>query len=59
MVLITQSVSGFYKAFGQTFIHDDHLLSLVGSVSSVFNCLGEGNSDYFMEGCFYTLHTMQ
>ena len=47
MVLITQSVSGFYKAFGQTFIHDDHLLSFVGAVSSVFNCSGEGPVIYF------------
>jgi len=40
VVLITQSVSGFYKAYGQTFIHDDHFLSFVGAVSSVFNCSG-------------------
>ena len=39
-VLITQSVSGFYKAFGQSFIADDHYLSFVGAVSSVFNCTG-------------------
>jgi len=39
-VLITQSVSGFYKAFGQSFIADDHFLSFVGAVSSVFNCTG-------------------
>lgn len=41
VVLITQSVSGFYKAFGQTFIQDDHFLSFVGAVSSVFNCSGD------------------
>ena len=41
VVLITQSVSGFYKAFGQTFIKDDHFLSFVGAVSSIFNCSGE------------------
>ena len=40
VVLITQSVSGFYKAYGQTFIKDDHFLSFVGAVSSVFNCSG-------------------
>jgi len=40
VVLITQSVSGFYKAFGQSFINDDHFLSFVGAVSSVFNCSG-------------------
>lgn len=40
VVLVTQSVAGFYKAFGQTFIHDDHFLSMVGAVSSIFNCSG-------------------
>ena len=40
VVLITQSVSGFYKAYGQTFIKDDHFLSFVGAVSSIFNCSG-------------------
>merc|ERR1719422_2452961 len=40
VVLITQSVSGFYKAYGQTFIPDDHFLSFVGAVSSIFNCSG-------------------
>lgn len=40
VVLITQSVSGFYKAYGQKFIPDDHFLSFVGAVSSVFNCAG-------------------
>ena len=37
---ITLSVGGFYKAFGQSFIADDHFLSLVGAVSSIFNCSG-------------------
>jgi hypothetical protein len=40
VVMITQSVSGFYKAFGQSFIHDDHFLSMVGAISSIFNCSG-------------------
>merc|ERR1712013_295207 len=40
VVMITQSVSGFYKAFGQSFIADDHFLSMVGAVSSIFNCSG-------------------
>jgi len=40
VVMITQSVSGFYKAFGQSFIADDHFLSFVGAVSSIFNCSG-------------------
>jgi len=40
VVMITQSVSGFYKAFGQSFIADDHFLSFIGAVSSIFNCSG-------------------
>ncbi len=40
VVLITQTIAGFYKAFGQTFISDDHFLSFVGAVCSVFNCSG-------------------
>ncbi len=40
VVLITQTIAGFYKAFGQTFILDDHFLSLVGAVCSIFNCTG-------------------
>uniref|UniRef100_A0A914XHN9 Major facilitator superfamily (MFS) profile domain-containing protein n=1 Tax=Plectus sambesii TaxID=2011161 RepID=A0A914XHN9_9BILA len=31
--------SGFYKTFGQTFIHDDFFLAMVSSVSSVCNAL--------------------
>ncbi|KAK7104941.1 hypothetical protein V1264_019578 [Littorina saxatilis] len=30
----------FFKAYGQTFIRNDHLLSLVASVAAVFNALG-------------------
>ena len=33
--MITLSVAGFYKAFGQSFISDDHFLSLVGAVSGI------------------------
>ena len=33
--MITLSVAGFYKAFGQSFIADDHFLSLVGAVSGI------------------------
>ena len=29
-----------YKIFGQGFIHDDHFLAIVGSVSAIFNCSG-------------------
>jgi len=40
VVLISQVVSGFYKAFGQTFIFDDQFLGIIGAVTSVFNCTG-------------------
>ena len=40
VVLITQVVAALYKAFGQTFIYDDHFMSMVGAVSSFFNCSG-------------------
>ncbi|XP_046578489.1 monocarboxylate transporter 9-like isoform X2 [Haliotis rubra] len=33
-------VTNFYKTFSQTFIKDDHFLSLAGSISSVLNALG-------------------
>lgn len=33
-------ISGLYKAFGQTFIHDDHFLAVIGSVSAVGNTVG-------------------
>ncbi|XP_052784635.1 L-lactate transporter-like isoform X2 [Mya arenaria] len=32
-------VNGLYKAYGQTFISDDHFLAWIGSLSSIFNCL--------------------
>ncbi|KAL3848528.1 hypothetical protein ACJMK2_019379 [Sinanodonta woodiana] len=33
-------VTTLYKSYGQTFIQDDHFLALVGSCSSIFNCIG-------------------
>ena len=33
-------ISTQYKAFGQTFIHDDKLLSRIGAVAAIFNGLG-------------------
>ncbi|KAF0297410.1 Oxalate:formate antiporter [Amphibalanus amphitrite] len=33
-------INSFWKAFGQTFIKDDHFLAMVGMGSSVFNMLG-------------------
>ena len=29
-----------YKAFGQTFIQDDHFLAMVGTVAAIFNAGG-------------------
>ena len=40
VVLITQVVAALYKAFGQTFIYDDHFLAIVGAICSFFNCSG-------------------
>jgi len=40
VVLISQVASAFNKPFGQTFIRDDHYLSLVTAITSVFNCTG-------------------
>ena len=40
VVLISNVISGFYKAFGQTFIFDDQFLGLIGAITSVFNCSG-------------------
>ncbi|XP_070183698.1 oxalate:formate antiporter-like [Littorina saxatilis] len=36
----TAIVTNLFKAYGQTFINDDHYLSLVASLSSVFNAAG-------------------
>ncbi|CAE1313251.1 unnamed protein product [Acanthosepion pharaonis] len=33
-------IAGLYKAYGQTFIHDDHFLAVVGSISAIGNTLG-------------------
>jgi len=40
VVLISNFVSGFYKAFGQTFIFDDQFLGIIGAATSFFNCTG-------------------
>jgi len=40
VVLISNNIGAFYKAFGQTFIFDDHFLGVIGAVTSVFNCTG-------------------
>ncbi|XP_045201987.2 uncharacterized protein LOC123555424 [Mercenaria mercenaria] len=44
-----QFVFSLYKAYGQRFIEDDHFLSLVGSLSSIFNCIGRPTWGAFMD----------
>ena len=42
-VLNTQAIgyiNSMYKAFGQTFINDDHFLAVVGALAAIFNCIG-------------------
>ena len=38
--LSTTVIATLYKFFGQSFINDDHFLSIVGSIAAIFNCLG-------------------
>ena len=40
VVMLSNVISAYYKAFGQTFIRDDKFLSIVGAITSVFNCSG-------------------
>ena len=40
VVMLSNVISAYYKAFGQTFIKDDRFLSVVGAITSVFNCSG-------------------
>ena len=48
-------VSSNLKFFGNSFIHSDHFIATVGSVSSIFNCLGRIGwgvfADYFSYRC--------
>jgi len=53
VVLITQVISGFYKAFGQTFIHDDQFLGIIGAITSVFNCTGRLFYGFIMDKTAY------
>jgi len=53
VVLITQVIAALYKAFGQTFIYDDHFLSMVGAVSSLFNCSGRLLYGFIMDKTSY------
>jgi len=53
VVLMSNGISAFYKAFGQTFIRDDRFLSLVGSINSVFNCTGRVFYGFIMDKTAY------
>ena len=42
-VLNTQAIvyiNAMYKSYGQTFINDDHFLSMVGAIAAIFNASG-------------------
>ncbi|XP_023330169.1 uncharacterized protein LOC111702648 [Eurytemora carolleeae] len=53
VVMVTQVIAAFYKAFGQTFIKDDQFLSIVGAVTSVFNCTGRLFYGFIMDKTAY------
>ena len=53
VVLMSNGISAFYKAFGQTFIRDDKFLSLVGRINSVFNCTGRVFYGFIMDKTAY------
>ena len=44
-----------YKAFGQTFIYDDHFLSIVGAICSFFNCSGRLIYGFIMDKTSYKM----
>ena len=48
----------FEQAYGQTFIEDDHFLALVGSISSMFNCIGRPLWGIFMDRFRYKVGYM-
>nr|XP_040573905.1 uncharacterized MFS-type transporter YhjX-like [Lepeophtheirus salmonis] len=50
-------IGGFYKTFGLTFIYDDHFLSMVGTVCSIFNCSGRLFYGYLMDKLSYKVAT--
>ena len=52
-VWIFQVIAALYKAFGQTFIYDDHFLSIVGAICSFFNCSGRLIYGFIMDKTSY------
>ena len=59
MYNFSQTIAGFYKAFGQTFILDDHFLSFVGAVCSVFNCSGRLMYGLLMDKYVFSLSDVE
>ena len=55
VVLISQVISGLYKAFGTTFIDDDRFLTIVGTISSIFNCFGRLLYGFIMDKTSYRI----
>ena len=53
VVMLSNVISAYYKAFGQTFIHDDRFLSIVGAITSVFNCSGRLFYGFIMDKFAY------
>ena len=53
VVMLSNVISAYYKAFGQTFIRDDMFLSIVGSINSVFNCTGRLFYGFIMDKFAY------
>ena len=55
VVMLSNVVSAYYKVFGQTFIRNDKFLSLVGSISSIFNCAGRLLWGFIMDRIGYKM----
>ncbi len=54
MVLLSQSVSGFYKAYGlEALGYDDEFLTYVGAIAAAFNCLGRLLFGFFVDRMSY------
>jgi len=57
-VLNTQAIgyiNSMYKAFGQTFINDDHFLAVTGAFAAIFNCVGRVFWGHFCDVFGYKL----
>ena len=60
MVLMSNGISAFYKAFGQTFIHDDKFIGqTVGGLFPIFNCIGRVFWGILMDKTAYKVTKMK